>query len=133
MPPLSRIFLFRTMRRNVQTTQDVYRWAAIYTDGTVIAEYDIPEGRGFADVDAARVREFKIESAETTLHSHYIDVPPGATPVFFRRRKLVLRLDGSEQGRGTVHCIGWERDGQGVYLFVDDLGSTILSADKGAV
>ena len=109
---------------------DVYTWAAIYTDGSFISEYDRPEGRGFAEVDSTRVKQFKLESSDPALHSHHVDVPEGAQAVFFRRRRISVNVvSEASEPRPTVHCIGWKRGEDAVYLFVDESGNTILSYD----
>ncbi len=117
----------------VEKTQDAYTWGAMYSDSTCIAEYDRPEGRGFAEVDQIRVKELLL------LHlaggtSHSVHIPQGATPVFFRRRSVTISpLAGESTPRPTTHCIGWKRGDEAIYLFVFDDGSTLLSNDLQAV
>lgn len=116
--------------------KDTYLWGAVYTDGSLIGEYDRLEGRGFADVDAARVKELYIfPSASLPWKMHHVRIPSGATPVFFRRRSVAVNLTADEQqSHGTTHCIGWQRDGgEAVYLFVGDDGTTLLTDDLEAV
>ncbi len=110
--------------------KDIYTWCALYQDGTFIGEDDRPEGRGFAEVDGTRVKQLKIESSVPTLRSHFVEIPAGAEAVFFRRRTIVLN---ERTERSTVHCIGWKRGESGVYLFVTDDGSTLLTNDLQAV
>jgi hypothetical protein len=66
--------------------------------------------------------------------SHRVDVPAGATPIFFRRRSVEINpLQGETGNRTTTHCIGWKRGDEAVYLFVFDDGSTLLTNDLQAV
>jgi hypothetical protein len=115
--------------------KDAYTWGAIYTDGSSIGEYDDPGGLGFAAVDSTQVKRLGLLNASSPhLASHSVDIPPGATPIFFRRRSIELGpIVGEEQGRSTVHCIGWKRGDEAVYLFVYDDGSTLLTNDLQAV
>ncbi len=119
----------------IEQAKDVYTWGAIYTDRPSVTEYGRVEGRGFAEVESTRARRLVLLNASNPhLASHSVDVPPGAIPVFFRRRSIELDpLAGEEQSRRTVHCIGWKRDKQAVYLFVFDDGSTLLTDDLQAV
>jgi hypothetical protein len=105
---------------------DVYKWCATYRDGTQIPEYDEsrPDGRGFAEVNASQVATLELSSA------HKVAIPHGATPVFFRRRRMELNPgDDSAVSRGTTHCIGWEQGESACYLFVHEDGSTLLTND----
>jgi hypothetical protein len=106
--------------------KEAYTWAVHYTDGSSIREYDHPDGHGFAVVDSARVTFLTIES---DLHSHAVGIPDGASPIFFRRRKILLQ-DGQ---RTTIHCIGWKRGDEAIYLFISDSGDTLLTDNLQAV
>lgn len=118
----------------VAQQKDAYTWIALYRDGGYISEYDRPDGRGFAEVDSLQVKEMKLESSDMARRSHFIDIPEGAEPVFFRRRSVALNLvDGSSSPVGTAHCIGWKRGEQAVYLFVTDQGDTILTDNLQAI
>lgn len=112
---------------------DAYTWGVLYTDDTCMAEYDREEGRGFAEVDHARVKELLLLSVQGEI-SHVMRVPQDATPVFFRRRSIAINLMQEESSqRPTVHCIGWKRGNETVYLFISDDGSTLLTNDLQAV
>jgi hypothetical protein len=113
--------------------QDQYIWSVIYVDGTVMGEYGRVEGRGFAEIGDKHVKALDIEPLPQHLHAHRILVPDGAQPVFFRRRTIALDGSANEQGRSTVHCIGWKQEESAVYLFVFEDGSTLLSDDLQAV
>jgi hypothetical protein len=112
--------------------KEAYTWAALYTDGSYIGEYDREEGRGFAEVDSVRVKQLRLGSCHSHLHTHYVEVPEGATPVFFRRRRINL-VDGQAGPFTVAHCIGWKQGTTAVYLFVGDDGSTILTNNLQAV
>lgn len=108
--------------------QDIYSWRATYSDGSHLDEEHAVGG--FASVDQQRC------AALTLLYMgsipvHTVNIPAGATPVFFRRRRVSVNVvsEASEQ-QPTVHCIGWKRsENDAVYLFVDEHGNTVLSND----
>jgi hypothetical protein len=114
-------------------TKETYTWIAICQDGTDMQEYDAsrPDGRAFSEIDATQIRQIKLESSDNALRSHYVDIPSHALPVFFRRRKV--ELNPNEQKQSTVHCIGWKRENEACYLFVDDNGNTLLTDNLQAV
>jgi len=115
--------------------KDAYTWRATYRDGTQIHEFDDPEsvGRGFAEVDLTQVSRLRLV-LPSGIPAHIVTVPEGATPVFFRRRSLEINLVQEESSqRPSVHCIGWKRGGESVYLFVFENGDTLLSSDLQAV
>lgn len=117
----------------IQQIKDVYTWGALYDDNSCIGEYDRLEGRGFAEVESARVKELLLLSLQGDS-AHSVKIPQGATPVFFRRRSIEINpLQGSSEARPTVHCIGWKRGDEAVYLFIFDDGSTLLTNDLQAV
>jgi hypothetical protein len=110
--------------------KDAYTWCAKYHDGTQIPEYDesCPNGRGFAEVSASQVATLELSSA------HKVAVPHGATPVFFRRRRMELNPnDDNVVSSTTTHCIGWKKGENACYLFVSEDGSTLLTNDAQAV
>jgi len=111
-------------------TADVYKWRAIYHDGTQIPEYDEsrPDGRGFAEADASQVATLELSS------DHKVAIPHGATPVFFRRRRMELNPSNDNVvSNTTLHCIGWRQEESACYLFVSEDGSTFLTNDLQAV
>lgn len=110
--------------------KDVYTWMALYHDESAIQEYDHPDGHGFAIVDSARVKRLTLASESC---SHSVNVPNGATPVFFRRRGIVVQPGGGQAPLPTVHCIGWKHEDKAVYLFVGEDGSTLLTDDFQAI
>lgn len=110
---------------------DKYTWRISSHDGTQLEEQDAPAG--FASVDQTRVKRLRLVS-RAGIPAHVVTVPDGATPVFFRRRSIALNLtEESSEPQGTVHCIGWKRDEQAVYLFVFDDEKTLLTDDLQAV
>ena len=62
-----------------------------------------------------------------------VEVPQGALPICFRRRQVVVPFGGAGPvvPRGTLSCIGWQREGAGAYLFVADDGSAELRGTRG--
>lgn len=118
----------------IEQTQDVYTWHALYGDDGCISEFDRPEGRGFAEVDSARVKTLLLTPIAGEGSLYRVDIPAGAQPVFFRRRSIVIGLlPEGEQGRTTAHCIGWKRNEEASYLFVFDDGSAFLTNELQAV
>lgn len=113
----------------LQQTKDVYEWFVLYKDGSSIREYDNPDGHGFSAVDSANVKQLTLTSS---FCSHSVDVPDGATPVFFRRRSIEMHPDGQTQ-LPSVHCIGWKRENTAVYLFISEDGSTLLTDNLQAI
>lgn len=117
---------------------DAFTWRAHYHDGQIVSEDDVPEGRGWAEVEKERVRALTLESRVQPFYfTQQTQIPPGASPVFFRRRSVQVNASSPEATyNGTIHCIGWTRgageDG-GVYLFIFEDGDTILTTDLNAV
>jgi hypothetical protein len=127
------------MKRNLKDynmQNDVFTWHVEYRDGTILREYDETDspGRGFAEVDQAQVQTVALSLPTLPPQSvHHVSVPDGATPIFFRRRKIELNPNTGEQTQMTIHCIGWKNDDRGIYLFACDDGSTLLTTDFMAV
>lgn len=115
---------------------DVYTWQVTYRDGTVTCEYDESrlDGRGWTERDAKDVATITLARAEDGTEVQSMLVPEGAEPVFFRRRTVTVNPnDESIQRDSTVHCIGWKRADEAVYLFVYEDGSTLLTDNLQAV
>lgn len=111
---------------------DIYTWQAVHHDESVTPEFDAdrPDGRGFAEV----VRPVKRLQLSKPDQWHRVAIPEGATPTFFRRRKIATNPVTGLHERSTVaHCIGWKRGEQECYLFVFEDGSTLLTSDLQAV
>lgn len=109
---------------------DIHTWRVTYHDGTQIPEFDDerPDGRGFGEVEKHRVKTVEL------LGKHSVTIPDGAEPVFFRRRRVTVNpTDDTTVNHQAIHCIGWRRDDQEVYLFVFADGATLLSSDLQAV
>ena len=113
---------------------DLYTWIAVYEDETAVPEFDAErtDGRGFAEVDASRVRRLLLIGDPGQA---VVALPEGATPVFFRRRRIDVNLFTDEQTAPLTiaHCIGWQKDEAGCFLFVFGDGSSLLSSDMHAV
>ena len=116
----------------VHNGQDCYTWLAVYEDETVIPEFDgeRPDGRGFAEVDASRVKRLLLVGAPGQC---VVALPKDATPVFFRRRRIEMDPVTEAQQRSTIHCVGWQRETDACYLFVFPDGNSLLSSDLQAV
>lgn len=112
--------------------QETYTWRAVYDDGSSF--YQENAENSFADVDLPRVTTLLLLSLTEPGDSQRMDIPQGATPVFFRRRQLTVNIaDETATQKHVAHCIGWKRDDEAVYLFVFDDGSTLLTNDLQAV
>lgn len=114
--------------------KDAYTWQVTYVDGTCTHEFDEskPDGRGWAEREAKDVATITL--ARDGMQTHSVAVPEGAEPMFFRRRSLTFGLtDGSTQQGNAIHCIGWKREQEAVYLFVFNDSSTLLTTDLQAV
>jgi len=121
-----------------RTQRDTYQWLVQYQDGIWHAEYNHtrPDGRGFSEIEQEQVKAVALGTPDGLAHLvHYrVDLPDGATPIFFRRRKVAINLtDESTTPGQTVHCIGWRHGDQATYLFVFDDGSTLLTDNLQAV
>lgn len=118
------------------TQQDTYTWQVQYTDGTLTNEYDEarPDGREWSAREEKSVQSIILLPVEQATEVHSIPIPEDATPIFFRRRSIAFNPNtGEQQSRPTVHCIGWKRNTEAVYLFVFDSGQTLLTNDLQAV
>lgn len=115
----------------IEQVKDAYTWRAVYDEYSYHQETD---ENCFADVDQSRVKAlFLLPLPGTEGDPQRMDIPEGASPVFFRRRSIEINLATSEQARKTVHCIGWKRGDEASYLFVFDDGSTLLTDNLQAV
>ncbi len=120
----------------MDTQRDGYTWRVAYADGTYTNEYDAvrPDGRAWSEREQKPVKAVTLTDPEQVAErEHSVLVPAGASPVFFRRRRVALDPASTEQRSSTAHCIGWKREEQGVYLFVFDDGATLLTSDFQAV
>ena len=108
---------------------ELYTWKIVYTDNSMLAEYDDTrlDGRGFAEVGEKPIRAI-------TLATHSIVIPEGATAFFTRRKTLAANLaEGTQETSIKAHILGWKRGDEGTYLFIFEDGSTLLTNDLQAV
>ncbi|SRR6266571_3206832 len=114
-----------------EQVKDAYTWCALYKDRLALDE----EGaaHGFASALANSVESVLLIPTDLGRSVHRVSIPEGATPVFFRRRTVAFHPDESTTAGPVVHCIGWKRDDDGVYLFVGSDGTTLLSDNLQAV
>jgi hypothetical protein len=125
----------------IQVPQDTYTWRVFYEgdEHATLGEYDRAEGVSFAEACKETVAEIALCSASSPQEiRHIVQVPPGATPVFFRRRSLMIdpmATEGNGKYQATAHCIGWKRPetGEEVYQFILDHGVSILTSDLQAI
>lgn len=114
------------------TPHDAWAWIAYDATGATIGEEFSDDGteHGWAEVDAAAVEVVHLVPLVDGVREHGVHVPAGATPVFFRRRAIVLSpSQGLQALAGTATVAGWERDGAGVYLILDDRGNGLVTTD----
>jgi hypothetical protein len=122
-------------------TKDAFTWLVTCVDGSTIHE---PAVDGFSNVERGQVA--KLELLTPWEHGLYcVQVPEDAQAVFFRRRTVVLdpfsgqqttivdSATGAVERARTIHCIGWQRGDDAVYLFVMEDGSALLTNDLQAV
>lgn len=122
------------------TTPDVYLWCVIYRDGSHIREDDHPNRYNWkvAQQQGKSIKEVWLLLPDQSVdYGHVVSIPEDAEPVFFRRRYTTISLNGpitgAETPQKTVHCIGWKQGEQGLYLFVFENGSTLLSNNFQAI
>lgn len=113
-----------------ETQSDLYSWGAYYGDVETLQEAQASQG--FASVDQSRITHIGLLLGENV--EHVVSVPVGAEAVFFRRRSIEFSLTGqNNQQNAVIHCIGWRKAEQAVYLFVFGNGKTLLTDDLQAV
>ena len=113
----------------IKRAKDRYHWRVVYRDGTHTDEYDETrkDGRGWSEREDKPIEVVRLV---TSGHTHCVQVPTDAMPVFFRRRTLSIHSDIDEHTPlPAIHCIGWARGDEAVYLFVYDDNSTVLTTN----
>jgi hypothetical protein len=117
---------------NVETPlKDVYTWRVVYEDGKTCINEN--EDNSFADVDKMRAKTIILLSL-LDESSYRVDVPDGATVVFFRRRSVRINpISGESNFSATVHCVGWKNDEEAEYHFVFGDGSALVTSDFQAI
>jgi hypothetical protein len=116
----------------IQEALEAYTWRAIYDDDRTAVYENIHNS--FADVDQARVKTVLLVPLTEGRAPHRLDIPQGAQALFFRRRRVELNPhDEQIQTLPPVHCIGWKKNTQAIYLFVFENGSTLLTENLQAV
>jgi hypothetical protein len=115
----------------IEQAKDVYAWRVTYHNGLQLNEEDAAQG--FASVDQLQVKRLRLLDASSGIPVHIVTIPQGATPIFFRRRSIELNPNTDEQAHKTVHCIGWKKGDEAVYLFIFEDGSTLLTNNLQAV
>ena len=111
--------------------EERYTWRVVYDDGQTCINEN--EDNSFANVDVSRAKHILLIPLAGDSFCR-VNIPEGATPVFFRRRSITLDpLSGQESNRTTIHCIGWKRGDEAVYLFIHEDGSTLLTDNLQAV
>ncbi|HTJ49434.1 MAG TPA: hypothetical protein VL443_08290 [Cyclobacteriaceae bacterium] len=112
----------------VEYITNSYSWTIIYKNGNFFNEYDCAGKRKFSDIDIKDVKHLRLDPMEIGLQTHFVNIPEGAEPIFFRRTQIAFAPEKVENLL-TAHCIGWKKENTAVYLFVFSDGSTILSDD----
>jgi hypothetical protein len=115
----------------IEQAKEAYTWHAVYDDEQTVIDENAENS--FAEVDQARVKTLLLLPLQGCV-SHCVGIPQGAQAVFFRRRSIELNLMNEQShSRPTVHCIGWKQGDSGVYLFIFEDGSTLLTNNLQAV
>jgi len=116
---------------------DAWSWLVLYVDGTELFECAGTQAphAAWANVNVPLVRSLVLLPRIAGLEQVVLDRPSAdMEPVFFRRRYKELNLAaGTETNQQTIHCVGFERDGEGSYVFVFEDGSVLLSPLRNAV
>jgi hypothetical protein len=114
---------------------DAYAWTVHYRDGSIIAQVNDGQDTGsWRKVDVRNVAIIRLEPLRPDLPLHGVLVPEGATAFLTFRRGHSLDLNTGEQITNPAMVIaGWDRDGEGSYLFVDEYGNAALSPDRDAL
>ncbi len=109
----------------IQTSveQGIYSWGVLYQDGTHLHEEESTSG--WASVDQEHTKSLALFTHDGIL-AYRVDIPTGATPVFFRRKSITIAWEG-ENRHMTVHCIGWKRGEDATYLFIGESGLVLLT------
>lgn len=110
-----------------------YLWQVTHSDNTVVCEYGDERDIPFLDVIQKPVKKIELVLASPQREiQHVVQIPDGATPIFFRRKSVMV--NAAVSGPKTLaHCIGWIQEGRAVYLFVFADGGTLLTSDLQAV
>lgn len=90
---------------------DVWTWVVRYTGGITLAERDADgTEHGFSEVDLARVEAIELRPLDAIHSPVFAVIPIAATPVFFRRREIMIDSSGAPQSaRATLTILGWEQ------------------------
>lgn len=116
------------------TTQvkEAYTWCVTYEDGSRLFERETRESFSSV-VTQQRVMELRLLRA-SGLARHVVTIPEGALPVFFRRGRVSFNfVENSTSHLPIVHCVGWKRGDDAVYLFVKEDEEILLTTDLQAV
>ena len=115
---------------------DAWTWVVRYRDGSTLLECP---GNGvhhaFADIDQEQALTMVLVPKRQGLAQIGVHMStPTMRPIFFRRRYLTLNTSGgSETGRQTIHCLGWEDNATESFTFAFEDGGVLLTADRNAV
>lgn len=114
-----------------------YIWRAHLDDHVLDELDDQGVARPFAAIDLSRLKALEIFSQSDPARTYIVPIDGTMRPIFFRRRRIETTMDGTDVGRSTVTCVGWQKTERGrniqsfLFLFAD--GSSVMTDDRNAV
>jgi len=112
---------------------DAYSWVVHYRDGSTIGQINaegVDDG-SWRKVDVRNVAVIRLEPNRDGLPLHGVIVPEGATAFLTFRRPISLNPNTGEATRlPALMVVGWERERDGAYLYVDHEGNALITSER---
>lgn len=85
-----------------------WTWLVLYTDDTELSE---EQAGGFAAVDVPRVKTLVVYDRNTPELHYAVSIREGMRPIFFRRKRQVIPMDGSPSNDPVLFAtvLGWQK------------------------
>lgn len=107
---------------------DAWSWVAHYRDGSIATEGRLGT---FCAVDIDNCVAVELVPRRWLSERVRVVVPEGAKAVCFRRRTVVVSVDGKPQKRPpSVTVAGWESEAGGVYVYAQEDGRLTVSSSR---
>jgi hypothetical protein len=121
-----------------RVAKEAWRWLAIYTDGSTLAQFEIKDGAAifhrFAEIDTARLVILRMEN--DNYNSVDILVPAGAKPVHFYKVNKMTHTQTSNTGEQFSwkedvkwYVAGYELNGVKQVAAITDSNRVIMTND----